>query len=123
MKIAKLISGIIALLAGFSPLLLSFIGLITVLGMGEGSVITELIGLLTAVGMFASGILLLVAHKSYQPKLELWAIGLMIVLSVIALIYHKAWTDLWAQIGVPLLFAGIIFGVEYNGTRTKLADR
>lgn len=121
MKIAKLTSGIIALLAGFSPLLLSFIGLIAVLGMGEGSVITELIGLLTAVGMFASGILLIVAHKSYQPKLELWAIGLMTVLFVIALIYHKAWTDLWAQVGVPLLFAGIIFGVEYNGSRTKLA--
>ncbi|WP_054718599.1 hypothetical protein [Lacticaseibacillus manihotivorans] len=75
MKIAKLISGIIALLAGFSPLLLSLIGLIAVLGMGVGSVITELIGLLTAVGMFASGILQIVAHKTFYPKLELWAIA------------------------------------------------
>ena len=121
MKIAKLISGIIALLAGFSPLLLSLIGLIAVLGMGVGSVITELIGLLTAVGMFASGILLIVAHKTFYPKLELWAIGLMLVLFVIAVIYQKAWTDLWAQVGVRLLFAVIIFGVEFNGNRTKLA--
>lgn len=121
MKIAKLISGIIALLAGFSPLLLSLIGLIAVLGIGVGSVITELVGLLTAVGMFASGILQIVAHKTFYPKLELWAIGLMLVLFVIAVIYHKAWTDLWAQVGVPLLFAVIIFGVEFNGNRTKLA--
>ncbi|WP_125707989.1 hypothetical protein [Lacticaseibacillus porcinae] len=121
MKIAKLISGIIALLAGFSPLLLSLIGVIAVLGMNEGSVFTELIGFLTAVGMFASGIFQIIAHKSYHPKFELRAIGLMVVLFVLALIYHKAWTDLWAQVGVPLLFAAILFGIEFNANRTKLA--
>ncbi len=99
----------------------TFISAVIVLGMNQGGVSFVLIGLLAAVGMITSGILQIVARKSYRPKLELWAVGLMLVLFVLALIVHKTYVDLWAQVGVPLLFAGIIFGLEFNGSRAKLA--
>lgn len=121
MKVAKLISGIIALIAGIMLLWGTIIGAVIVLGMNQGGVSFVLIGLLAAVGMITSGVLQIVARKSYRPKLELWAVGLMLVLFALALIVHKTYVDLWGQVGVPLLFAGIIFGVEYNGSRTKLA--
>lgn len=121
MKIAKLISGIIALLGGLLLLWGTAIGAVFVLGLNQGGVSFVLIGLVAAVGMMTSGILQIVARKSYRPKLELWAVGLMLVLFVLSLIVHKTYVDLWAQVGVPLLFAAILFGAEYNGSRTKLA--
>ena len=114
MRMAKLISGIVALLAGIWLLWSTLIGTVLVAAFGQAGLGFVAVGFAAAVGLIVSGVLEIKARNAFRPKLELWAIGVMLALFIVALIVHKTYIDLWAQVGVPLLFAVIIVGVEYT---------
>lgn len=119
MKIAKLILGIVAILTGVLMLWGTLIGAVFIIALGQG-VGFIFIGIIAGAIFIANGTLMIKARKGFAPKLELWAIGLIIALFVMALIVHKTYVDLYKEAGILILAEGIVLTLELKANQWKL---